>query len=132
MSNILVFAEQREGAYKKAAFEVLSAARSLNPTTLTAVTCGDNLAFAGTYGAAKVIGLQSPLFRLATPDGYAAALAAVVRDLKPDVVLFPHSSLGRDLLPRVAAILDVGCAGDATALALADGGLKVTRFANSG
>jgi electron transfer flavoprotein alpha subunit len=52
--------------------------------------------------------------------------AAVVR-VKPALVLFPASAMGRDLAPRVAARLGVGLAADATALAIEGGRLIATR-----
>ena len=58
--------------------------------------------------------------------GYAAAVAAAVEEVNPELVLFAASSIGKDLAPRVAARLGAGLATDCTALANEGGKLIAT------
>ncbi|MYI23052.1 MAG: electron transfer flavoprotein subunit alpha/FixB family protein, partial [Gammaproteobacteria bacterium] len=60
-------------------------------------------------------------------EGYAHIVAGMVAGGEYQAVLFPASALGADLAPRVAALLDVPLASDATGLEVVDGGLVATR-----
>ncbi len=46
-------------------------------------------------------------------EPHAAVLTRAIRDRKPHILLAPSTSIGRDLLPRVAARLGLGLTGDA-------------------
>jgi electron transfer flavoprotein alpha subunit len=48
------------------------------------------------------------------------ALAAVLRKIQPQIVLFGATPIGRDIAPRVAGILKVGLTADCTDLAIGD------------
>ena len=61
------------------------------------------------------------------PESYAEAVAAVVREEDYAAMLFAGTSQGKDLAPRVAALLDVPLATEATALAIEGGTLVVVR-----
>jgi electron transfer flavoprotein alpha subunit len=79
------------------------------------------------YGASKIrVAEHEGLLRY---DGERAAgvVASVVRESNYTVVLFGATAEGRDLAPRVAALLDVPLATDATGLSVDGGRLSVTR-----
>jgi electron transfer flavoprotein alpha subunit len=61
------------------------------------------------------------------PDGYARVVADRVRSGAYDAVIFSGTTLGKDLAPRVAALLDVPLASDATGLEVEGGTLHVVR-----
>lgn len=42
------------------------------------------------------------------------AMVSVIRDIKPEIALMSASTLGRDLAPRIAGILDLGLSADCT------------------
>ena len=133
--TILVFAEQREGQFRKAAFEALTAAKTLAASSgarVEAAVIGagvrDAAASLGRYGAAAVHVIEAEHFRLYTPDGYAKALAALVAETKPHLVLAGATSMGKDLLPRAAAHAKRPVAPDCTAIEILSGGkVKVSR-----
>jgi electron transfer flavoprotein alpha subunit len=79
----------------------------------------------GRYGADRVLAASHPDFALYNPDGYSAVIAGSARTYA--VVLFPATATGRDLAPRVAAKLGVGCATDVTGLEIDGAKLIVTR-----
>src|SRR5689334_22939730 len=126
MSAILAVLEQRQGALRKVSFEVLAAARKLADglgATVDAAVIGagsttgaEGLAAAG---ADRVLQATHPDFGLYQPDGYAATIASV--GSKYRAIVFPATATGRDLAPRVAAKLGVGCVTDVTELAVEGG-----------
>lgn len=135
MAKILAFAEQRDGAVRRSAHEVVSAARrladSMGDSEVHVVVLGpaglegaDEL---GRFGADVVFVGEDDAFREYHPEGYTRAVAETVRQMGCDVVLFPASTDGKDLAPRIAARLDVPLASDATALEVDGGEVVVTR-----
>jgi electron transfer flavoprotein alpha subunit len=135
LSKVLAIAEQRDGALRKISYEVVTAARGI-AETLGASAEAAVLGGAGTsslaadlakYGAATVHVAEHDAFASYSPDGYASALAELIRGGDYFAVLFPASALGKDLAPRVAAQLDLPLATDVTGLAVENGELVITR-----
>src|SRR5215211_6791729 len=133
MAGVLVFTEIKDGKLKKASREALSIGRKL-----AEAAGGDLVAFAtdaaaageaGRYGAKKVYVAAAGAY---STEPYTAALAQVVADVQPSVLLFGGTSDGRDLAPRVAARLNVGVASDVDRLEWTDGKLRGRRPVYSG
>ncbi len=131
--SILVYIEQRDGHVRPVAREAVGEATRLAAAlggTVTAVHCGasdEGLASLGEAGAANVLSAKHEAFTRYDGAGYAVAVAAAARETGAKVVLFGASSLGKDLAPRVAALLGVGLAADCTALDASSGKLKARR-----
>jgi electron transfer flavoprotein alpha subunit len=131
--SILVYVEQRDGAIRPVSREALGEAKRLAATLggpVTAVYCGTSdagLAALGGAGADQVLFARHDAFARYDGAGYAAAVVAAVQAASPQAVLFSASSLGKDLAPRVAALLGVGLAGDCVALDASSGKLVATR-----
>ena len=70
----------------------------------------------GEYGADKVYVYNSPLLKDFTTDAYTKVIVEAVEELKPEVLLFGASNIGRDLAPRCAARLHTGLCADCTHL----------------
>ena len=47
--------------------------------------------------------LEHPLLADYTADGYSLALEQLIRQIEPDLVIFPHTYQARDYAPKVAA-----------------------------
>jgi electron transfer flavoprotein alpha subunit len=133
MPGVLVFTEIKDGKLKKASREALSIGRKL-----AEAAGGDLVAFAsdagvaeeaGKYGAKKLYVTDAANY---ATEPYTAALAQVVSDLQPSVVLFAGMSNGRDLAPRLAARLNAGVASDVDRLEWTDGKLRARRPVYSG
>ena len=138
-SGVLVFAEQRDGKLRKVVYELLNVGKSIAEKMggpLSAVVVGkgiDGLAAAlGKFGAAKVYAVDSDLFALYNTEGYAAGVAAAIKQADPAVVLVGTTAMGKDLAPRVAAKLGVGVASDCTKVEVEGGKLVATRPIYSG
>ncbi|MGI8836875.1 MAG: electron transfer flavoprotein subunit alpha/FixB family protein [Pyrinomonadaceae bacterium] len=111
MSNgILVFIEHRDGALNKTSLEAIAAAQALGSQLqqpVTAVIPGADVSTLAqeiaAYDLAKVIPAKNEKLAQYTPDGYTDAMEHVVRQLDPQLVVFPHTYLVRDFAPKLAA-----------------------------
>jgi electron transfer flavoprotein alpha subunit len=111
MSNgILVFIEHRDGALNKTSLEAIAAAQGLAAQlqqSVTAVIPGADVSALAqeiaAYDLAKVIQATNEKLAQYTPDGYTDAIESVVRQLDPQLVVFPHTYLVRDFAPKLAA-----------------------------
>jgi caffeyl-CoA reductase-Etf complex subunit CarE len=70
------------------------------------------------YGADKVYTIDGPMFADYLTDSYVGALEKFDKQFHPEVLLFGHTSLGRDLAPRLAFRLGTGLTLDCTDLAI--------------
>ncbi len=68
------------------------------------------------YGADRIIALESPELETYTPEAAAEAMAALVIERRPWALLAAASERGRDWAPRLAARLGLGLTGDAIGL----------------
>ena len=128
---ILVIAEQRGGKLNRASWEAIAGAQALaglpagasakagalpiKVAVLGASTTGlaEELAAAQ---IAEVLVVEDPALESYTPDGYAAAIQAVVDAQSPTVVLMPHTYQTRDCAPLIAARLRKSLITDVTGL----------------
>jgi electron transfer flavoprotein alpha subunit len=120
-AKVIAFAEQRDGKFKKSAFEAVSEAARLAAKLggeAAAVVVGKGVegiaASLGSYGVARAIVADDAALERYNGDLYGAAVAEIVKKEGPAVLLFSATALGKDLAPRVAARLDVGLAADIT------------------
>ena len=127
MSTIVVFVEHAAGSARRGSLEALGAARALS-SDVVAVLCGSGSAEAaaglGRSGASKAVVLDCPVW---SPDAAALAVAGVVREQKARAFLASATSTGRDLAPRVAALVDSTLFSDCTGLEASGETILVTR-----
>ena len=130
MPNIAVFIEQRDGAVKKVAWQMVSKARELADAAggeVWAVLLGEaDTAPAGAHGADKVFQATGEPFAAYNSEGWSRALAAFCEAQSPDLLLVGATAMGKDLAPRLAARLDAACVSDSVDLSW-DGGVVIRR-----
>ena len=125
--GVYVFAEQVDNKLSGIAFELLGKAKDLAAdlnAEVAAVLIGsdvkglaDELA---AYGADKVIVVDDPELKEYRTEPYAHALASVINEYKPDILLVGATAIGRDLGPRVSARVATGLTADCTLLEIGD------------
>ena len=133
--DVLVVGEAAiSGTPRPIAWELLMAARQIVDAaggTVTGLFLGSGIAAVarewGTAGADRVIIADDPNLDGLMADAAAAALTRAIAVTKPDVVLIPGTTAGRDYAPMVAARLGTGLAADCSELAIDDGTLTATR-----
>ncbi|MBI5464204.1 MAG: electron transfer flavoprotein subunit alpha/FixB family protein [Ignavibacteriales bacterium] len=122
LMKIVVFAEQRDGKFKKPALEAVTAARHLGAEVVALVIGSGVKEIApvlGEYGASKVLVVEDARLARYSTTAYAKAIADVASKELPSAVFIPATSMGKDCAPRVAVKLNAGLAADCTALRLA-------------
>ncbi|MFB4165767.1 electron transfer flavoprotein subunit alpha/FixB family protein [Alteribacillus sp. JSM 102045] len=134
--KVLVLAEAKNGKLRNVSFEVLTVAnRIASDVDINACIFGSNAENyseeLSKYGAQKVYITDNEELKNYTPDGYKQALLQVIEEVNPDVVLTGHTSIGKDILPRVAARLNAALVSDCTDVEM-DNGIVFTRPIYSG
>jgi electron transfer flavoprotein alpha subunit len=135
MSMVLAVTEIKDGGLRKVSLEVTSQARILADAMGAKVTAlviagpesAIDAAGLGTYGADAV--LLAADTRLAVYHGeyFKQVVTAALEHCNADVVLFPATSMGRDLAPRVAAAKGAALASDCIGLSWKEGGLAAQK-----
>ena len=130
MSHILVFTEFSNGQLKKGSLELLTAARK-SGLKIQALALGsgakglaDQL---GNAGVDKAFLGDHVDFDKYNPELFTAAVAKVLDEAKPGVVLATSTMLARDLFPRVGARVSAGVASDCTELTVSASGEVTAR-----
>lgn len=118
-SGILVFIEQRNGQVRRASLEALSEAfrqTSTNREPVIAVIIGQNISAIADevrqYRPSKIMTIEGDDFGNYSTEAYTAALWQAIQKTDPRYVFSAHTSMAKDLLPRVAARCDAPCISD--------------------
>lgn len=135
MANTFAFAESRGGELRKVALETVAAARQAADSTgggeVTALLIGAagiaaKAAALAKVGADKVIVVEHAALDKYSPEAFAATAAAQLKAGGHRAAFFSASAQGKDLAPRVAAILGVSLASDLTSFAISGDALTGT------
>jgi len=86
----------------------------------------------GRFGAEKILVTEDDALRDYHPQGYAQVVTDAVRGGGYGAVVFAATAQGKDLAPRVAALLDVPLASEVTDFRVEDGGIVAVRPIFSG
>lgn len=128
--KILIYAEHRQNQLKKITFENISLAKHLGAAFEVAVIGNDVDTYSAQlaqFGADKIIFFRNEKLAQYSPDGYAKVLAEAVRQRGADVLLMGATASGKDLAPRVSAILNAAMATDCTKVEIEGDNLKLIR-----
>lgn len=130
--SILVVADVRGGQLRHVTVEALGGAQAIaDGGAIAAVLIGDGVRdMAGElarYGASEVLVADGPLYARYSPDAYIAALEAALERSRPQVVLFAHSAIGRDVAPMLAARHRAGQVSDVVDMAIEGDDVVFTR-----
>lgn len=117
--KILLITEQRDARWNKVSFETLAAAQQIASEakgSLTGAVIGKGVGALADelsgYHLDEVLLVEHALLEKYTPDGYSIALKQVIAQVKPELVLMPHTYQVRDFAPKLAASLGKGMIGD--------------------
>jgi len=118
---LIVIAEQRAGKLNRATWETIAAAQQMaaGDQVVVVVPGAGTAAVAAELAAAdvhEVVSVDNAALEPYTPDGYTAALQQAIDQLKPSLVLLPHTYQTRDFAPKLAARLDRALVTDVTAV----------------
>jgi len=139
-STILVFAEYRDGEFKRSSHEAIGVARRIADGCdggVAVVVLGAKAAAASVdlaaYGADRILACGDESFDLYQGQAYAATLAAAADQEGAGLVLASATAMGKDVAARLAARLGAASACDLTEIEWTPtGGLQGTRPVYSG
>lgn len=132
---VLVFCEQRDGAFKKVGLEALGAASRVGASSkasIGAVIIGTSVSplapELAAHGASRVWVADDPGLTHYSSEAYTAVLAGIALRLKPTAILMGATAMGKDLGPKLAARLKSPLIQDCIALHMEENGaLRATR-----
>jgi electron transfer flavoprotein alpha subunit len=135
--KVLVLGEIRNGSLRNVSFEAIAAAKTVaEGGEVVGVLIGDSVSALANelifFGADRVINVEDEKLKQYTADGFAQALLVVIEQEKPEGLILGHTSLGKDLSPRLAGKLSSGLISDVTAIEEAGGNIVFTRPIYSG
>jgi len=127
IGNVWVFIEQEAGKIASVSLELVSKGRELADrlgVKLEAVLLGDKVEHCAdelfAYGCDKVFLAEDPRLEPFTVMPYAKVIMDMIREHKPNILLFGATLKGRELAPRVASEKRAGLTADCTDLKIDD------------
>jgi len=124
MGNVLIVCEQKDGKLRSPTLNAITFGKKMTEAAggdLLALVVGSGIGDAakeaGKYGVAKVISVDDGGLAKYMAETYAPVVASVARAQGADVVGATATAFGKDLMPRVAALLEAGMASDIAAVA---------------
>jgi len=127
IGNVWVFIEQEAGKIASVSLELVCKGRELADrlgVKLEAVLLGNNVAHCApelfSYGCDKVFLAEDERLEPFTVMPYAKVLMDMIREHKPNILLFGATLKGRELAPRVASEKRAGLTADCTDLKIDD------------
>jgi len=117
MTKALVLAETRDGSLRNVSLEAIAAAKQVADDVVVALVGEQVESFANeikTRGASKILVVEDAKLAHYTPDGYGQVFLQLIERENPEVIVFGHTSLGKDLSPKIAAKLQAGLISDVT------------------
>ena len=138
-SGVMVVAEARDGKVRKMTLELLWLGKKMTEdlggsTSVCLIGKGSEgmAAGLGRFGAEKVYVVDADMVDAYSPDAYAAAVAACVREGDPELVLVGATARGKDMAPRAAVKLGTGLASDCVDVSVIGGKIVCRRPVYSG
>ncbi|GAB3055440.1 electron transfer flavoprotein subunit alpha/FixB family protein [Virgibacillus ainsalahensis] len=138
MTKLLVIGESKNGELRNVTFEAVAAAKKIDADAeVVGVILGtESLKEQGEeiirYGADRAITVQHEKLEDYTSEGYGQAAFAVIEDESPDGIVMGHTSIGKDLTPKLAAKLDSGLVSDVVDISSEEGETALIRPIYSG
>src|SRR5690606_14908505 len=120
--RVLIVAEQRDGKLRQISAEALQAARIIGgkESKYVFAIIGHALTVAArklaAYDVEQVITIDHAELANYHAERYTFALDQLISEVQPDVIVMGHTSMGRDLAPRVAERLGAGMVSDITGI----------------
>jgi electron transfer flavoprotein alpha subunit len=122
-----VLAERDGDGLKSVSLELLGKSRELAAflgekvvAVLPGANLGDLPAELIAHGADVVYAIEHPMLAQFAPMPFRSAVASIVREQRPQVMLFGATPMGRELAPRIAYACDSGLTADCTKLEIGD------------
>lgn len=135
--KVLVLAEAKDGNLRNVSYEAIAAAKTVSEGgEVVGVLLGESVRNLAEglihYGADRVVVVDNDKLSNYSSDGFSQAFLAVVNEENPEAIIFGHTSLGKDLSPKIASKLDAGLISDVIDVEVAGDHVVFTRPIYSG
>jgi electron transfer flavoprotein alpha subunit len=133
--KILIILEHNHGVLKRSSQELIAFASKaqMSSSCLAFGEGSENLAGqVGEFGGSELFCLNGKEYNLYNPELFAKSVEGVMQKTEATTVMASATSMGKDLLPRLAAISKSGILSDCTGLSFTDGQLLATKPLLSG
>lgn len=115
MTNILIIAEHANGKVNSSTAKCVICALQMNPSSIDIAVLSDQpdsiaQEAAKIEGISRVLTIADPKNHYALAENYAPQIAALAKDYSH--ILGPSTTFGKDLMPRIAALLGVAQVSD--------------------
>lgn len=136
--KLLVIGEARDGELRNVTFEAIAAARKIDFNgEIVGVLCGETDLESQAqemiyYGADRVVTVQHADLKTYTSEGYGQAVMSVINEEDPNGIVMGHTSIGKDLTPKLASKLETGLVSDAVDISPGADAIEFTRPIYSG
>jgi electron transfer flavoprotein alpha subunit len=125
MGNVLIVCEQKDGQLRSPSLNAFTFGKQMVEAAgggdlialVLGAGIGDAANEAAKYGVTKVIAVDDDGLGKYMAETYASVVANVAKSTNAEVVGATATAFGKDLLPRVAALLEAGMASDIAAVA---------------
>jgi electron transfer flavoprotein alpha subunit len=135
--DVWVFIQQDESKVVDVSLELCSKARELADelgVSVKGILVGDDVKSETerliSRKVDEVLLIQNSKLKYYTPLPYTDIMVTLIKEHKPQIVLYGATTTGRDLAPRVASALKVGLTADCTDLQIGDHTIKGTEYKN--
>ena len=127
--NTWVYIDHFKGKALPASWEAIGVGKSLGSVSALVFGAGveELVKAAFEYGADEVLAAEDATLSDYRAEAHATTLSKLAEERKPDLILFPTTTRGRELAGMVAIDLKSGVMVDVTSLSAADGKITVTR-----
>lgn len=132
-NKVLVYIEQRSGQIKKASYEAVKVGSEIAAKLgfeSEAILIGADVETPesiGKFGILKCVYFKNNELGNYSSSAYTAIVEKHVNENGADIIIFPNSSMGKDLAPRLAAKLNCGIAVDVIGLDYENNEIIATR-----
>jgi len=123
--GVWVFGEQKQGAIQSVVYELLGKGRELADdlgVELACILIGDGVEGKAQElfkrGADKVYLIEHPKLKNYMDEPYTNIIIELVKEFKPEILLYGATSIGRSLASRIAVKLYTGLTADCTGLSI--------------
>lgn len=119
--KIIVLGEARQGELRNVSFEAIAAAKQISEGgevvgLLLGNEIGNHANEMIQNGADRVVIAQHESLAIYTPDAYIQAIMQIIQAENPQGFILGHTSIGKDISPRIATRLKSGLISDAVSV----------------
>ena len=137
--SVLVYAQNRDGKFKKSSFELVSYGSKMAEMLNTSLVClsigtvsDEELKRLGSYGAKKILRVDNELCKILDNQVYTDIIAQTALKEDAKVIIMSNNSEGKAVAPRLSVRLKAGMASGVSKLPLSIEPFTVYKRAYSG